>query len=140
MNEVYIYVAGLFDGEGTVTMSHVSNKKHRSPVVSVTSTTKSLLDFLKENFGGTISRQKVYKSHHKQSWMWKLSHQKAIDFLIAIRPWIKEEEKARRADLIINEYKLYAPRNGKYTNTMLEDKRLFEKRFFSESNSATLSL
>ena len=65
---IYAYVAGLIDGEGTITLTKInSNKKFRYPVLSLTSTTYSFLEYLKSNFGGTICPNKVYKDNHRPS-------------------------------------------------------------------------
>lgn len=129
------YAAGLFDGEGTVTLS----KKHKTdifrvPTVSMSSTSYELLLFLKENYGGSISKHKTYKSHHKQSWSWKLVYNSALSFLKQILPYMREVEKIRRAKLLLNEYKLLTPRNGKYSKQQKEAKHLFETNFFYEED------
>lgn len=54
------YLAGLFDGEGTVTLTkRISSNQFRTPTLSLTSTTKELVDLCKEHFGGWI----VHKKH-----------------------------------------------------------------------------
>lgn len=130
------YTAGILDGEGTITLT----KQHavdrfRKPIVSVSSTTLSLLEFLKENYNGSISKHKVYQDHHKQSWSWKLSYDSAILFLVDVVPYMKEPEKIKRAQLIVNEYKQLTPRNGKYSKEQLSKKLNFEERFFHPSTS-----
>jgi len=48
------YVAGLIDGEGTITLSHDnSGDAYRAPVVSMTSTTRELVDLLHDEYGGS---------------------------------------------------------------------------------------
>jgi len=126
------YTAGLFDGEGTVTLSRPhSRDKYRAPTVSMTSTSKELLDFLVQEFGGFIVKQKVYKSHHKQSWSWRLKHRTAINFLLEISPYLREKSKIRRAKLICTTYLEVTPRNGKYSDEMKAKKLLFEEDFFA---------
>lgn len=129
--EIHIYTAGLFDGEGTVTLT--KRGKSRLPIVSVTSTTYELLQFLKQTYGGTISKQKVYKKHHKQSWSWKAAYDTAISFLSSITPYLKEPAKRYRAQLILSEYKSLTKRNGKYSQEELSQKIDFEHRFFHPS-------
>ena len=66
------YIAGIIDGEGSIMLMKThSTDKFKSPKVSVTSTSFELIDFLQSKFPGTISNQKVYKSHHKPSKIWK---------------------------------------------------------------------
>lgn len=130
------YAAGLFDGEGTVTLSkQKASAKFRTPTVSVSSTTLSLLEFLKELFGGSIVAQKVYQDHHKQSWSWKLDYNRALNFLCQILPFMREPDKIRRAKLLLEVYPSITPRNGKYTEEMIQSKLEFEHEFFHPSTS-----
>lgn len=131
-----IYTAGFIDGEGTITLTTKRlNSKFRIPVVSASSTTRSILEFLQNNYGGHISKHKIYQEHHKQSWSWKINYNNAIFLLERIYPYLKEPEKRRRAKLIITDYKIVTPRNGKYTKSMEESKLQFEKEFFHPSNA-----
>lgn len=133
-----IYTAGLFDGEGTVTLSKITaSSKFRIPVVSISSTTKELIDFLKSNYGGSVSNHKTYKSHHKASWSWKLSYNNAIDFLERMIPYIKEPEKLRRASLIVNQYKKLTSPNGRYSPEEEIAKLEFEEVFFGISSKVS---
>ena len=78
MEELY-YLAGLIDGEGTITLSKKhKNDKFRTPVISCSSTTYELVEYLKQNYGGFISKHKVYQNHHRQAWSWQTSHLNAI--------------------------------------------------------------
>ncbi len=129
-----IYTAGLFDGEGTVTLA-TSNGKFRYPVVSVSSTTLILLEFLQQHYGGHISIHKKYQSHHHNAWSWKTTHGNALIFLEKILPYLKEPEKRRRAILLTQKYKTVTPRNGKYSKEQLEAKHTLEQEFFHPSHS-----
>lgn len=120
------------DGEGTVTM-FVKSRETRSPAVEMSSTTFELLDFLRTNYGGTICNHKTYKAHHKQSWSWKVRNNAALDFLSKVAPYMREPEKARRAHLLLSDYKSVTKRNGKYTSSELEAKKDFVLRFFHPS-------
>jgi hypothetical protein len=132
----YAYLAGLFDGEGTVTLSkNNSSDRFRIPVISISSTTLNLLELCKSTFGGFISTQKVYKEHYKQSWSWKVNYDAAINAAILLIPYIQEPQKKRRLQLIIDHYKEVTPRNGKYTEEMLLIKSSFETEFFHPSNT-----
>lgn len=133
MNTNHIYMAGLLDGEGTIGIARFDTKgRFRAPYISVSSTTPAIMQWLKANYGGNISTQKVYQSHHKQSWSWKLRNlPQLFELLENVLPHMLEPEKIRRGRLILDEYRLVTPRNGKYTPEMLERKRNFESRFLS---------
>ncbi len=124
------YTAGIIDGEGTITLTRLSKKQHKSPIVSCSSTTIEILEYLKEIYGGFISKHKVYKEHHLQSWSWKLGSNKAIELLELIQPLLKEPKKSKRARFILDKYKSCTPRNGKYSNELKQLKEKFEEEFF----------
>jgi hypothetical protein len=125
------YVAGIIDGEGTVTMGiKRDNSKFRMPIISVSSTTLAILTFMKERYGGSISTHKVYKEHHKQSWSWKVTYNGAIRVCNDIDGILLEPDKQRRVSLLINKYPLVTKRNGKYSASEIENKREFEREFF----------
>lgn len=129
------YVAGIIDGEGTITMS-VSNTKsvYRVPVVSVSSTTLAILEFLKKRYGGTISKHKVYQDHHKQSWSWKVVYNGAIDLCQEIYPLLLEPQKRYRAEMLVNGYHAVTKRNGKYNPNERAAKLRFESEFFKQED------
>ena len=139
-----IYTAGLFDGEGSVCLVCKNRKKNknitRHPQAQITNTSKEIIDFLYSVFGGYIKHQKGRKENHKQSWVWSIECQKGLNFLKLIRPYLKDKEKIRRIDLIFEFYHKVTPRNGFYTEELLENKRLFEVEFFKNSRSSTLRL
>lgn len=132
---VDIYTAGLFDGEGSVSLCKIkSGNSFRAPRVSISSTTYELMCFLKDEYGGYISNKRVYKDHHLQSYVWAPSSLPvAFEFLRRIRPYMREPEKMRRVDLILDKYKKVTPRNGRYSEVQLAEKHAFEKEFFKNT-------
>ena len=125
------YLAGLFDGEGTITLSkRTSTDKYRTPTLSMTSTTKALVDAMYEQFGGWVINKKTYKDHHKQAWTWYTNGNSAIAACEALSEHLLEPQKQARMRLIISEYKSVTPRNGKYTAESKTIKEQFEERFF----------
>ena len=129
------YVAGIIDGEGTITLSRQRANEFKCPVVSVSSTTIEFLEYLKLHYGGCISKQKIYKEHHKQSWSWKVERSACYKILNDIKPYLLCPEKKYRCELILNTYQLVTPRNGRYTKEMLALKENFEYQFFHPSTS-----
>lgn len=123
------YLAGLIDGEGSVMLMATGAGKYKVPQVSVASTDYEIMSFLKEHLGGTISKKPTYAEHHKDSWTWKVTHNKAIELLKIIEPFMLIPKKKKRARLIIEKYKEVTPRNGKYSEELLKKKMAFEKDF-----------
>ncbi len=130
---IHAYTAGIIDGEGTITLTRASAKTHRRPNVSVSSTTYELLLFLKSHYGGTIVKHKIYQDHHKPHWSWRIEYDRALSALKLITPYLLVPEKAYRAKLLLERYKLVTPRNGKYTEELLLKKAEFENDFFHPS-------
>lgn len=138
------YIAGIIDGEGTVTLikNSPTNKPNENRTLSITvaSTSLELLKYLKQKCGGSISSKKIYKKHHKKSWHWGLGVNASLKLLKHVFPYLKEKEKIRRADLILKNYKKLTPRNGKYTPEISKARKEFVMEFFKNSNSSTLKI
>lgn len=133
MSIVDAYAAGFFDGEGTVTMAN-RNAKWKGPVAQLSSTSIELLWFLKAQYGGYISKITKREEHHKQAWTWSCIYNAAIKFFKCIYPYIKEMEKRRRIQLLIEVYPTITNRNGRYTEKEKQAKRVFEERFFLDAS------
>ena len=57
------YIAGLIDGEGTVTLTRLHTKENRRLVVSIANTEIQLLKFVHEQFGaGKITRKRTRRN------------------------------------------------------------------------------
>lgn len=131
---LYSYLAGLFDGEGSVMLMKTrSSDVFKAPVLSMTSTTYEFLSLCKDTFGGSIRRQKVYKAHYKPSWVWVCRYDRALNAIEKMLPFIREPEKLRKMRLLNTEYKLVTPRNGKYTEEQKHAKLQFELNFYPSS-------
>ena len=131
--KIIAYTAGLVDGEGTVTLSRMKANERRCPVVSISSTTYELMLFMKQHFGGAISTlSRAATQGHKQAWHWQTSRNGAISLLSLIESYMVEPAKKRRARLIIERYKSVTPRNGKYTDELIEQREAFEQEFFAQ--------
>jgi len=128
------YAAGLFDGEGTVTLSKRERKAlFRHPVLSMTSTTYVLVLFMQRQFGGHISTHTQKNEKHSMAWSWKVSHVAALRAAKRLYRLLKEPEKIRRMRLLINKFESVTVRNGKYTDEQLKKKLQFEHDFFHPS-------
>ena len=125
------YAAGLFDGEGSITLTKKrKSDKFRTVCVSMSSTSYELLQFMIDNFGGNIVKKKKYKDHHKQAWSWKLERLKAVNFIRKIYPYMIEKKKRGRSLLVLNNYEKVTTKGGRYTNEMHSKKVAFEDEFF----------
>lgn len=133
------YVAGIIDGEGTISLSkQMAGDKFRRPHVSVPSTTIEIVDAFKKQFGGHITRKKRYNEKHSESWVWVIRDKAAIKFLAKVQKHLIVPEKQFRAGLIVKGYKKVTPRNGKYSYDQMQEKMLFEYLFLKTSKKVAV--
>jgi hypothetical protein len=127
------YIAGIIDGEGSITLTRMHQHEHRRPTITIPSTDKELLVYIHSIIGGVISNKKNYKPDtHKNSYT--LSIKNKIDVLSTLRhiyPFLRIERKRLRAQWILEHYESVTPRNGKYKPEMLVAKKEFEDSFFT---------
>lgn len=114
------YVAGIVDGEGTVTLMKHHKNETPIPYVSVANNNLQLLQWIKHRCGGLIASKKKYQPHHGDSYVWSVRHDRALRFLKEIVKYLIV--KKPQAALILSKYKSVTHRAGKYTPKMLSDK------------------
>jgi hypothetical protein len=125
------YIAGLIDGEGTVTLSRRHAKDRRQLVVSIANTEIRLLEFVLERVGaGKITRKRTTAMHHTPSCTYAISNRQALALVEQLYPFL-HSHKRERVRLVLTNYKSAVPRNGKYrpSHEMLREK--FEREFFA---------
>lgn len=125
------YIAGIIDGEGSIMLIRAHPKEFPSPCISIASTTMELLRWVKDTVGsGTITHKKNYNPEvHKECYSYVLKFDAAINLMRDIYPYLIIKVKKKRAKLIIDKYKSVTPRNGRYSNEMLELKEKFYEEF-----------
>jgi hypothetical protein len=96
------YIAGLFDGEGSVSITKPSERSDRYRViVQIAMTHKPTVDAVQAEFGGRVQtvKQSVYNSNARDRYDWRLQDSAAVEFLRSIRPWLVT--KATAADIAV---------------------------------------
>ncbi|MBT2643431.1 LAGLIDADG family homing endonuclease [Bacillus sp. ISL-41] len=126
------YIAGVIDGEGSITLTRMHENEHRRPVLTIASTDKELLIYIQSLTGGIITNKRNYKpGTHKDSFTLSIKSKfEVLATLQRIHPYLRIERKRRRALWILERYDLVTPRNGKYRPEMLKAKIEFEDFFF----------
>ncbi|MFD2655509.1 LAGLIDADG family homing endonuclease [Gracilibacillus thailandensis] len=62
------YLAGIIDGEGTITLTRMHKREHRRPCITIASTDLELLEYLQTIAGGNISNKRfLYFMYKKES-------------------------------------------------------------------------
>lgn len=116
------YIAGILDGEGTITLTKKHKNQTPSPQISVSNNSLALLQWIQSKVGcGRMVPKKKRSEHHNQSYIWYLDNvQKGIAFLNEIKDFLRL--KRRQAELIVDNYKRVTPRNGRYTKEGYQQK------------------
>jgi hypothetical protein len=92
--EDLIYAAALIDGEGSVVIQR-HTASFVAPRVQCAMTTKSVIYWLNDTFGGYAGPNKL-KEGRKPSWQWALTGKHCVPFLTAILPYLKiKHEQAK---------------------------------------------
>lgn len=127
------YIAGIIDGEGSIMLQIFHSNEHPAPCVSIASTSIELLIWVKKVVGkGVIVSKKNYQPDiHKDCFSYVLKSNAAISLLEDITPYLIIDVKVKRAKLILERYKALTPRNGRYSDELLEMKQLFYDEFIS---------
>src|SRR3990172_1275986 len=123
------YIAGLIDGEGTISLSKKHKFDNRQLVVSISNTERNLLNYVQETVGaGRITNKRTSRVNHTPSFTYSISNRQALNLLKQITPYLKSY-KFGRATLVLDNYVRLTPRNGRYTSNQLEEREAFIHQF-----------
>ena len=107
--EVAAYIAGLIDGEGTITLSHRHANERRQLVVSIANTERPLLEYALLQAGtGKITNKRTVSSKHTASYCYAVTNRQALALLQRL-----------------------TPRNGKYTTAAGTEQTEFEQKLMA---------
>ena len=106
------YVAGLFDGEGSVYFKRTKQKKHQRPGkpvhnvmvirMEIAMTDKDTIKWCHDLFGcGAFGERKVKKGYKRQ-WRWRVAHRDAL--YVAKIIWPYSQVKLHKIEQIIDHY------------------------------------
>ncbi len=130
------YVAGIIDGEGTITLTRTHRSENRRPVVSISSCELPLLTYVRSIIGaGGITTKVCAREHHSPSFAYSIRSRQALSLLAQVAPFLRTY-KAERARLLLEEYAPVTPRNGRYTADQRTARERLEARFFAISTRA----
>ena len=98
------YMAGLIDGEGTVTLSRRHRTDQRQLVVSIANTERGLLEWTLDTVGaGKITGKRTSSPLHSPSFTYSIANRQALQLLEQIAPYLRSY-KATRTQLILQNY------------------------------------
>ena len=125
------YLAGIVDGEGTITLTRKDKTQYRQLAVTISSCELSLVEHILAVVGaGNISKKRVYSPKHSEAYTYGLLNRQALTLLTHVYPFLRTY-KRKRAALVLKYYLRLTPRNGKYSVVQLAKRELFIEKFFS---------
>jgi hypothetical protein len=123
------YLAGLIDGEGTIALTRLHRGQNRQLVVSVSSTERTLLEWvLLSTRVGKITSKRTSAPHHAPGLTYTVANRQALALLLQVTPHLRSY-KADRARLVLDYYVKLTPRNGKYHDALRAERSEFEHQF-----------
>ncbi len=125
------YIAGIIDGEGTITLTVKQKGGTPHLAVTVSNTELPLLNYLHKAIGaGKITNKRTYKSHHTPSYTYALFNRQALALLEQVAVYLRTY-KSLRARLVLDKYIILTVRNGRYTEVQLNKRRKFVEKFLA---------
>lgn len=113
---LYAYLAGIVDGEGSISIQTSGKVKQFTTKLTVTNTNYEMIQLFEQEFGGKV-RQRVWKTagpQDKLNWKpcyeWTLIHQKAASAVELLYPHLRI--KKRQAILLLRLNRLKRRYNG----------------------------
>jgi len=86
-----IWAAGLFEGEGTITLAVRNQDETYRLLVIVGNTDRQILDFFQERWPGWLQPAYGKRPRRQPAWTWTLAAGKAEAFLRAIEPYLRTD-------------------------------------------------
>ena len=115
------YIAGIIDGEGTVTLSRAHVNETPAPKVSVANNSLLLLKWIKGKVGsGVVIKRTKREPQHGVQYVLDISDNAALELLAELKEYLII--KKPHAKLLVSCYKAVTPRNGRYTKKLLDKK------------------
>jgi hypothetical protein len=131
------YIAGLIDGEGTVTLSRRHANERRQLVVSIVSTERNILDWVLMQIGvGKVTNKRTVSPRHAPSFTYSISNRQALALLRQVVPFLRSYKRIR-ASMAVDRYVSVTPRNGRYSRAQDAARTQFEADFLAVKAGST---
>jgi len=100
--EKIIFLAGVFDGEGTFGCYLSGNGKYKKKylLVAVETTDADMVARFAEVFGGNLYPVKKRQDHHKYAFKWKINGEKAWPVLAEMIPYMCQRRRDKYYGLV----------------------------------------
>lgn len=131
------YIAGLIDGEGTITLSRRHANERRQLVVSIVSTERDILDWVLTQIGvGKVTSKRTTSPKHAPSFTYSISNRQALTLLRQVAPFLRSYKRIR-AGMAVDHYMSVTPRNGRYNPAQDAARTQFEIDFLAVKAGST---
>jgi len=125
------YIAGLIDGEGSISLTRRHKNENRQLEISISNNDMKLLHYVRDAAGtGRIVNKKTYSKKHSPGASYLISNRQALNLLQQITPYLLTY-KAQRAELVLDNYLRLTPRNGRYSENMKTEREMFVAQFLA---------
>lgn len=125
------YIAGLIDGEGTVSLLRQHKQESHQVVVSISNTDRALInDLLDAIRAGKATGKRAYSDRHMPRFTCAITNRHALELLRQVAPHLRPC-KARRTELFLADYIRLTPRNGRYSLAGALQRDAFIEAFFA---------
>lgn len=115
------YLAGFFDGEGSIGV-YASGSGALRIRTTITSTNLDVLEAFQEMIGmGTVRQRKTAKSNHKDAFDWRLGGKDTHELLKIIRPFVRV--KAYECMLGLEFCRTIVKKGGRITKRQAKDRK-----------------
>lgn len=86
------YLAGFFDGEGSLGHYRTGAKGIRSFTLTMANTDREIVDTFHRTFGGHVNDKPPSNGFNKKMmWQWRVTGDKAWDAYYALRPYLRQK-------------------------------------------------
>lgn len=94
------WLAGFFEGEGTVSISSSGQRGYVQLRALLANTDRDLMDEMVRLWPTDLSTRPATE-RHKQTWTWVLRGARAVEFLLSIQPFVRCQRMKQRIDLAV---------------------------------------
>jgi len=96
------YIAGVIDGEGTISLSRRHKTDNRQLVISISNTEPELLEYVLRVVGaGRITKKQIYSVNHTPSVTYVIDNRQALSLLEQIAPYLRTYKKNEHSYLLV---------------------------------------
>lgn len=123
------YLAGLIDGEGSISLTRLHAGTNRQLLLTISSTEEALVNWaLSRIAAGKITRKRPVSPSHAPGLTYSIANRQALAVLQQVTPYLRSY-KRQRAELVLANYLALTPRNGRYSPDLRQARIEFENEF-----------